>query len=174
MDLGRDICRPRQPRCEACPLKALCQAFQTDRQSEFPVKSKAKPTPTYPIVVGVIYKAGKILIQRRPPQGLLGGLWEFPGGKIEAGETPEVALKREIREETGLEVTVQSELTRLKHAYTHFKIHLTCFICEYRSGIAQPNAATAQRWVNPEDLRRYAFPKANQKIIPLLDATQLG
>lgn len=168
MDLGREICRPRQPRCQACPVQKLCCAHQQNRTDEFPVKSKAKPTPTYHIVVGVIYQNGKILIQRRPPKGLLGGLWEFPGGKIDDGETPENALLREIEEETGLEVKIGRQLTQLKHAYTHFKISLTCFICEYQSGTARPKAATAQRWVKSEELRQFAFPKANQKILPLL------
>lgn len=168
MDLGREICKPRQPECGECPVSGTCAAFSTVRQSEFPVKATAKPTPTYDIVVGVIYKNGQILIQRRPPKGLLGGLWEFPGGKIEAGETPERALIREIQEEVGIDVSVESELTRLKHAYTHFKINLTCFICLYKAGAPSPKAATAQCWVSPEELTRYAFPRANQKILPLL------
>ena len=149
-------------------VSEICAAGQTNRQSEFPVKKAARPTRTYPIVVGVIYKDGKILIQRRPPKGLLGGLWEFPGGKIKDGETPEAALIREIRKEVGIEVSVDAELTRLKHAYTHFKINLICFICHYQSGSARSKAAPARHWVFPEDLTRFAFPKANQKLLPLL------
>ncbi len=168
MDLGREVCRSRQPHCDDCPVSEICTACLTNRQSEFPVKKAARPTPTYPLVAGVIYKAGKILIRRRPPQGLLGGLWEFPGGKIKDGESPEAALIREIREEVGIEVSIETELTRLKHAYTHFKINLTCFICHYQSGTPEPKTATAQRWVKPDELTQYAFPKANQKILPLL------
>jgi len=168
MDLGRNVCQPRQPQCHVCPVQELCCAYNRNRTGDFPVKSKAKATPTFQIVVGIIYKDGMVLIQRRPPKGLLGGLWEFPGGKIEAGETPENALIREIREETGLEVEIGSQLTQLKHAYTHFKINLTCFVCEYQSGTARPKASTALRWVKPGELTKFAFPKANQKILPLL------
>ena len=119
-------------------------------------------------MIGLIRKDGKLLIQKRPAEGLLGGLWEFPGGKIEDGESGEEALLREIREETGLEVALGSRIGTIQHAYTHFRITLTAWYCDWQGGEARTHAATENRWVSTTDLNDYAFPKANLKILDLI------
>jgi A/G-specific adenine glycosylase len=165
MDLGRVICLPQNPRCETCPIASFCQAFKQGDMDRFPVKAQKQELPHYRIVIGLIKRDGDLLIQKRKEDGLLGGLWEFPGGKVEAGESLEDAVLREIKEETGLDVLLEQEIDTIKHAYTHFKITLTAFYCRWNGGEAQVHAATENRWVSPETLSTYAFPKANLKII---------
>ena len=168
MDLGRVVCTPRNPDCSPCPLNQICEARQAGDMEVYPVKPESKPIPHYHIVVGLIRRDQKLLIQRRPEDGLLGGLWEFPGGKIEAGETGEAALLREIKEETELEVVLGEEIGTIQHAYTHFKITLSAWFCHWVEGEAQTHAASESRWVLENELNTYAFPKANLKILELL------
>lgn len=165
MELGATVCLPKNPRCLLCPVKSRCQAQSSGTQHERPVKTTKKATPHHHIAVGVIWKDGEVLIQQRPAEGLLGGLWEFPGGKQEPGETLEDTVLREIEEELGLQVQVQGPITRVKHAYSHFKITLHAYHCQYVSGDPQPRAAQECRWVRPDRLPDFAFPKANKTVL---------
>ena len=122
MELGAIICKPRNPICNSCPVSDYCLAFQNGHTEKFPIKNRKPPVPTYRVVVGVIRKNGQVLITRRKSDGLLGGLWEFPGGKIREDETPEQACIREVKEEVNLNVKIESFVQQVKHAYTHFKI----------------------------------------------------
>ena len=168
MDLGRVICSPRHPKCEDCPIQPACQAYRLGDMEQFPVKKKRPDSPHYEIVIGLIRRKDKVLIQKRPEEGLLGGLWEFPGGKIEAGEEGELALLREIKEETGLDVDICEKIGTIQHAYTHFKITLSAWFCDWKKGEPQTLAATKNRWINMHQIQEYAFPKANLKILELL------
>jgi len=169
MELGALICRPAAPRCEECPVREGCRAREDGTQADFPVKAKKKSTPLVRVAVGVISRDGRMLITRRAPQGLLGGLWEFPGGKIRDGETAEAALRREIREEVGLDVDVTGHVTRVRHAYSHFRVELEVFRCEPRDGRGVIlDGPVDHRWIVHEEIGEYAFPKANHKFIPLL------
>ena len=168
MELGSEICLPRSPRCDLCPLSPMCQARLHGDQADLPVRSPKKKIPCYTVVVGVIRKQGRILIDKRKPEGLLGGLWEFPGGKKERGETLEAALQREIREELAMQIRIERRLATVDHAYSHFRIRLHAFECTYVSGTPRCGSCTAIKWVRPADLDRYAFPAANAKIIRAL------
>jgi A/G-specific adenine glycosylase len=168
MELGALVCRTRNPACPDCPVSALCEACRLSLQLELPVKSPRKPVPHYVVTAGIIWKDDRLLITRRPPKGLLGGLWEFPGGKLEPGEKLEDCLKREIREELGIAVEVQTLLTSVEHAYTHFRITLHAFECRYRGGRIQCIGIDAYRWILPGDLDKFALPAADHKIIMLL------
>jgi A/G-specific adenine glycosylase len=175
MDLGRLVCRPRVPDCPACPVRAHCLAFSRGTQAERPVKPKRAPTPHYDVAAGIIRNdAGELLIAQRPHDGLLGGLWEFPGGKQEAGESLEDCLKRELREELAIQVRVDELFVVVKHAFTHFRITLHAFTCAYLGaddGIGpQALGCAAFAWVRPEDLSRYAFGRADRHVIAALDA----
>ncbi|UCD52980.1 MAG: A/G-specific adenine glycosylase [Phycisphaerales bacterium] len=170
MELGSEICLPRSPRCDACPLNRMCQARLHGDQAELPIRSARKKIPRYTVVVGVIRKQGRILIDKRKPEGLLGGLWEFPGGKKKRGETLEAALRREIREEIGIRIRIERRLTTVDHAYSHFRIRLHAFECVYVSGAPRCGSCTDIKWVRPTDLNRYAFPAANAEIIRALRA----
>jgi A/G-specific adenine glycosylase len=171
MELGALICKPGKPDCTLCPLNPFCEAVASRRVDDYPKRVKAPPVPLYPVVVGVVYHQGRMLITQRKPDGLLGGLWEFPGGKIQQGESPADACVREIREETGIPVRIVSHLCQVKHAYTHFKIQMQVFICHAHSGAVQLNGPVDFRWITPEDMDQYPFPAANHKFMGLLKST---
>lgn len=169
MELGALICTPQKPQCTICPINFFCKAYQTlEDPSILPIKSPPKHKPHFHVVVGIIWNRGKILIDQRPKKGLLGGLWEFPGGKQEPGETLEECLVREIREEMKIKIRVQGPFLTVQHAYSHFKITLHSFQCQYLSGEPEPKKAIDWRWVAPKELNEYAFPKANKKILDAL------
>jgi len=168
MELGGMICKPKHPLCDACPVAEMCRAKELGIQEQLPVKSVRKPIPHYDVVAGIIRKNGRFLITLRPPRGLLGGLWEFPGGKVENGETFEQSLKREIAEELGIKIKIDSLFTSVKHAYTHFKITLHVFQCRYRSGEIRMNGCDDYRWIGPSRLNEFAFPGADRKVIEQL------
>ena len=168
MELGATVCRQQNPACGRCPLAAACGARRSDRVSEFPKRVKAKPVPEYPVAVGVVYRQDRVLIARRRPDGLLGGLWEFPGGKVGPAETAQGACVREIREELNIAVEVVCHLARVRHAYTHFKIVMDVFCCRFLDGTVKLNGPVDHGWVAVDALDRYPFPTANRKFIPLL------
>ena len=169
MELGATVCTPSHPRCPACPLRSVCAGFLGGRPTAFPVVSKKAPVPHVDVAVGVVTDgAGWYLIQRRPEDGLLGGLWEFPGGKVEPGEAPAVACARELREELGIEVAVGAPLARVDHAYSHFRVTLHAFRCRIVGGEAVSRLGQPVRWVAPADLDAFAFPKANRRLLDAL------
>ncbi len=172
MELGALVCKPSQPLCDVCPMQKWCVAYTQNRVLELPYRSKAAATPHYEIAVGIIWKLGKILIGRRKESGMLGGLWEFPGGKQKPGEDLAHTVVREVKEETGLDIIVGARIAIVNHAYTHFKITLSAFHCEYIAGEAQPLSADEVRWVLPDELKDYPFPTANKKVIERLVWTQ--
>jgi A/G-specific adenine glycosylase len=168
MELGATVCRPDNPDCPHCPVRNQCLAHAHHEQTSLPLRPPGKKIPFYDIAVGVIYRGGRILIDRRPPESMLGGLWEFPGGKREKGESLQEALLREVHEELGIRIRVQRCFMKIDHAYSHFRIRLHVFKCAYLSGQVICYSSTAYRWVKPEALPRFAFPAANKKIIACL------
>ena len=168
MDLGATVCIPRNPSCLICPINAACLARLHNEQNEIPLKIKRKPVPHYDIAAGIVWKGARILIDQRKPEGLLGGLWEFPGGKRRANESLKAALVREVREELAIKAKVLRPLITVRHAYSHFRITLHAFECRYVSGAPRALGCADWKWVRPADLGRYAFPAANHKIIAAL------
>jgi len=163
MELGAAICTPRRPQCASCPARSVCLACHLELEHALPRRRSRRPVPHHDIVAGVIERNGRVLIGRRPGRGLLGGLWEFPGGKREPGETDEAALTREIHEELGLKVAVEAPIATVQHAYSHFTITLRLYGCRIRRGRVRRQFHTAAKWVAPGSLRRFAFPAANGK-----------
>ena len=129
------------------------------------------PLPPTPINVAaaLIFDKGRLLITQRRPDDHLPNLWEFPGGKVEHGETFLSCLIREIREELGVRVKVGSALAKVDHAYSHFKITLHAHTCQYLSGLPQTLGCRAWRWVKPKELFNFAFPAANQPLLRMLN-----
>jgi 8-oxo-dGTP diphosphatase len=127
-------------------------------------------SPPHKIIgVAVIQNASnQILIDRRRPQGVMGGLWEFPGGKIEPGETVIECIQREIKEELGINIEVGELLITIDHTYTHLKVTLIVHLCKHVGGIPQPIECDEVRWVNLDELSEYEFPQANTQIISAL------
>ncbi|WP_017298566.1 A/G-specific adenine glycosylase [Nodosilinea nodulosa] len=175
MDLGATLCTRRQPQCDRCPWQAHCQAYNRNIQSELPMSEAKGPLPHKHIGVAVIWNDdGQILIDRRKQSGLLGGLWEFPGGKIEPGETIEACIAREIQEELGIEIAVGDRLCTVTHAYSHFKVTLNVHHCTHLGGEPQPLECDEVRWVTLDTIEEFPFPKANIHIIEALKAYTAG
>jgi A/G-specific adenine glycosylase len=174
MELGQIVCTPRNPKCGICPVRHLCRAYVNGTQAERPVKKKKAATPHYDVAAGIIYDSNeRLLIAQRPNDGLLGGLWEFPGGKQEANETLPECLKRELREELAIEVDVGGLFVKVQHAFTHFKITLHAFECQYQ-GATPPHStpqllgAQAYQWVTLPECEKYSFGKADRQVIAAL------
>ncbi len=168
MELGALVCTPKNPDCRQCPIHSLCRAYLTGCVKQFPKRVRRLKTPLHHIAVGVVYRNDRMLITQRKPEGLLGGLWEFPGGKVKQHEKPEKACIREIKEEVNLDVTVDGHITQVKHAYTHFKILMDVFLCRYRAGEVKLDGPVDFRWITLQEIDQYPFPKANHKFIPAL------
>ena len=165
MDLGREICTPRGPACDRCPLADVCVAHATGREEELPVRAAKRRVPHYTVTAGVIWnERGEILLAQRPLDGLLGGLWEFPGGKVEPGEAPQAALVREIREELGVEVAVEGEICTVEHRYPHLAVRMTAYGCRVAAGEPRPLHCQAFAWVEPGDLLSYPMPDADRPV----------
>lgn len=171
MELGATVCTPHAPACSECPLQAHCGANRSGTQEHYPVTPKRAPVPHYDVAVGIVENArGEVLIQQRPEEAMLGGLWEFPGGKREPDESLEETCARELSEELQIEVSVDGLVHRLKHAYTHFRITLHAFRCRILRGEPTPPEGIALRWVPLAELDGYAFPRANRLLIEELRA----
>ena len=173
MELGQRVCVPTNPQCATCPVAGHCLARQRGTQMERPVKPPRRKTPHFDVAAGVIWREeigrGPFLIAQRPQKGMLGGLWEFPGGKQEAGETLAETLVREIEEELGVVVCVPEGYERpfasIKHAYTHFRITLHALHALYQGGEVQHLGVADHAWVSTADLGRYAFAITDRKIM---------
>ncbi|MCE5208110.1 MAG: A/G-specific adenine glycosylase [Chloroflexi bacterium] len=164
MDLGATICTPRNPNCPACPVSSLCEANQLGIQEQRPVLETRQSIPHLIVTAGVIQRDGYVFLARRPPNGLLGGMWEFPGGKCEPGEGLPGCLKRELWEELGVEVQVGEAFGVYEHAYTHFSVTLHAFLCRLEKGEPQAFEASEIRWVRPEDLASLPMGKLDRQI----------
>jgi A/G-specific adenine glycosylase len=168
MELGALVCTPRAPRCASCPLGGFCRAHARGEESAYPRRKAPRKVPEALIAVGVVRRNGRLLITRRRPEGLLGGLWEFPGGKVREGEDPRAACARELLEEVGLKVAVGGRLARVRHAYSHLRIVMEVFWCRAPAGRVRLNGPVDFRWVRAQELARYPFPGANRKFMPLI------
>ncbi len=165
MDLGSAICLPAAPLCEECPIREACLAFRNGTVNERPVVLKADPIPHIIVTAAIIEdEAGRVLLGKRPENGMLGGLWEFPGGKQEPGETLEACVCREIREELGVEIAVSGSFGSYKHAYTHFRVTLYAFKARILAGTPLPIGESELKWVPIHDLPDYPMGKIDRKI----------
>ncbi len=168
MELGARICTPKNPACTECPVAACCEAKRLGVQAARPVRKAKKPVPHQELVVAVIERDGELLIGKRPPGGMLAGLWEFPGGTLGSGETHQTALARSCRETLGIEVKAGGLIATVKHAYTHLRVTLNVYRCNLRQGEPTPTTHTELRWATRSELSDYPFPKGNLKFIGLL------
>jgi A/G-specific adenine glycosylase len=168
MELGETVCLPRAPRCPVCPVTVHCRARRELRDpGALPSRGPRRQRPHVRGAVAVVAAGGRWLVQRRPPTGLLGGLFEFPGGKIERGERPLDAAVRELREETGLRAPSLRPVGVVRHAYSHFTVELHVFAGRYAR---RPRAAPGsdRRWVTPLELAALPLPRATAKIVAQL------
>jgi A/G-specific adenine glycosylase len=164
MDLGAQICTPRDPHCAACPISTECQAYQLGVQAQRPVKKSKAALPHHVVSSAIIQKDHQVLIAQRPAQGLLGGMWEFPGGKVEPGEDLAASLKREIREELGADIKIGLSFGTYQHAYTHFRVTLHAFLCELNGSQPRPLFHTSLAWSDLDSLHEYPMGKIDRQI----------
>lgn len=188
MELGALICG-KKPRCGQCPAAPFCRARRLGIAAERPTPGKATSYSALEIVTGVLMHEGRIFLQKRLDSGVWAGFWEFPGGRLEAGESPEQGVVREFAEETEFTVRVTEGLGLVRHAYTRYKIAMHCFVCEFAAPPAPADsdgkpgikpgiktdeagrplpvlhAATAYRWVLPEELEEVTLPAGHRKLV---------
>ncbi|MFO8006106.1 MAG: A/G-specific adenine glycosylase [Candidatus Brocadiia bacterium] len=164
MDFGSMICRPRRPLCAECPLRDLCRARAEGAQYDIPAVRRRRLRKIR-TAVAVFLREGEVYVQKRPPEGMFAGMWEFPGGKAREGESPAEAAVRECREELGVECAVGRELVGLTHYYTVFEVRLHAFLCPPPRGLPQDDA---HRWVAVSELDEYPMPSANRQVVQAL------
>ena len=172
MELGALICTPKNPKCDQCPVQKFCSGFSSGIQEELPNRGEKKKTESIKVSIAVIQKNGKFFVQKRPSSGLMGGLWEFPGGKVEKKETSKQALIREIKEELGITLKGIKKITEIKHAYTRFKVDLHCYSAEIKEGTISLKSAQEGKWVTLADLKKLPFPAANVRLIDQLNYSE--
>jgi A/G-specific adenine glycosylase len=169
IELGATVCTPRSPSCGCCPLRELCRAYAAGEQEALPVRRPRRSTPHYDVAAAVtVHGDGAVLVAQRNVEDMLGGLWEFPGGKCEDGESLPECLAREMCEELDVTVDVGRQLTVVEHAYTHFRITLHAFWCRLSDGEPRCLDCAAVRWALPEELDDLPMSVADRKVAQAL------
>lgn len=164
MDLGAMVCLPRAPKCGICPLSGLCEGRRGGVAEAIPARRARIDLPHHDVVAAWIEDGrGRVLVGRRPDRGLLGGLWELPGGRRTARETLEEALCRELRLGWGIGVEVGDRIASVPHRFSHFRITLHAYRCRRTDGT--PRTEREWRWAVPGDLAGLPFPRACRKMI---------
>jgi A/G-specific adenine glycosylase len=175
MELGATTCTPRSPRCDHCPVAGLCVAYAEGDPEALPVRRPRKPVPHYDVAAAVTVRAdGRVLVAQRNIGDMLGGLWEFPGGKREEGETLVECLVREMREELDVEVGVDESLIVVEHAYTHFRITLHAFRCRLVAGEPRCLDCAAFRWATRTELEPLPMSVVDRKVAQALGEVGQG
>jgi A/G-specific adenine glycosylase len=142
----------------------LCAAYALGLQEQRPVLEPKPDQPHYTVAAAVIQRAGQVLIAQRPANGLLGGMWEFPGGKLQPGEDLAGCLQREIEEELGARVAVHEQVGVYQHAYTHFRVSLHAFRCSLASGEPRNLEHASLVWTSVDELKNYPMGKIDRAI----------
>ena len=152
MELGATVCTPRSPLCEVCPIAAHCRARESGDPEAIPVKRPRPKPKRLEAAAAFLERRGKALAVRRPPRGLLGGLWELPGGELNAKEIPEEGLARSMRERVGLTLSGIEKLGTVRHVFTHRVLHLHVYRARGASGRVRLAGFDAHRWLPPARL----------------------
>lgn len=163
MELGAMVCTPKRPACPRCPVRDLCLARRQGKPEAYPVRVPRRPKKRLNVSVAILWSGRRFLVQRRPEGGLLGGLWELPGGKWEQGESGEAALRRELREELGLSVRILAAHPPIRHAYTHFEVTLHPFECRAAGRPPRPLKGLL-RWIRRGEIPSLPFPAGTHKV----------
>lgn len=164
MDLGSMVCLPRIPECTDCPVRAFCRAHKSNRQHELPVRKARARIPQVAAVAAVLQQNEKVLLGRRSESAMLARLWEYPGGRVESGESDGEALQREIFEELGVEIRLHKQIGAYRHSYTHFKVCLNAYHCEIIGGQPKTKVHSELQWVHIHDLGEYPMGKIDRLI----------
>jgi A/G-specific adenine glycosylase len=170
MDLGATICAPKNPRCLICPVMKHCRARQNGTQNQRPVKTPKKDVPHYVHASAVVIERRRVLLAQRPSEGLLGGMWEFPNGRVNANPAAELpkALKMgynlELRVKRGQSAQKRAALGIVEHGYSHFSVTVHVFQCEL---LWMPKE-TNLKWVSLNKLYEYPMGKIDRQIARII------
>lgn len=170
MELGALVCAPRKPDCPACPLAGFCLARARGTAEARPVQKPGPAVIRIDMACGVLASRGRLYIQKRRQGDVWPGLWEFPGGVMEPGETPEETMVRELREETELAVRPAGKIGVLRTSYTRYRITLHGFFCRVAPDVDpetafRANEADEARFVTPPELSGFAFPSGHARLV---------
>lgn len=149
MEMGAMVCTPRKPRCGYCPISNHCRALASHEVQSYPHRIQRAPLPERHVVAGVVKKKGRWLFIQRDEEGLLGGLWEFPGGAVHGDADPARICKRRIKETVNLDVDVDAHMTTVRHTYTHFKLRMDVYLCRWIAGRVHLKGPAGFRWMVP-------------------------
>lgn len=158
MDLGAMVCTPKDPQCSFCPLDRLCKGKASGDPERYPSKMVKKKIPHIEAIAAVLHKDGKVLLNQRPPRGLLGGLWEFPNWKSEGNPRLRSRLRDYIKKEMGMNVEVKGSIGTFKQTFTHFKLTLYTYYCH-----AKGNGKEG-KWIAIKKLGQLAMPRIHRRI----------
>ncbi len=169
MELGALVCLPKSPKCPACPMRSVCAAFAKGAPVKFPMTKKKGKVPH--IIVGAavtMNRKGEVLIAQRKQDDMLGGLWEFPGGKQESDETIEECIARELYEELCIKTVVGEHVITVDHAYSHFTMTMHVYRAKIISGRPRTIHCADYAWVQIPNLGRFAWSKADLHVVDKL------
>jgi A/G-specific adenine glycosylase len=155
MELGALICTPGRPDCSRCPLADLCQAKRLGLQEAIPRRPEPPQVVEVAEVAVVVRRGNEVFLVERPGEGRWAGLWEFPHGPVEKGESRVSAARRLLKQLTGLQARIGPEILTLRHSVTRFRITLTCLEGHFRAGSFRSSLYQQGRWVEPKDLHQY-------------------
>ena len=158
MDLGAMICTPKDPQCLNCPICDLCKGYLSGKPESYPPRTIKKRIPHITAVSAVIQKDKKVLLNQRPPKGLLGGLWEFPNWPLDGKKDLMEYLRLKVKSDFGLRVKCKVPLSTFKQTYSHFKLTLHVFQCQYLDG------KTKGRWVPFQKLQQLPLSRIHRRI----------
>ena len=165
MELGATICLPAGPNCSACPLADVCEARVGGLTAEIPRRSRRPPVPHHDVGVGILRDGnGRHLLRRRPEEGLLGGLWEFPQERLADGEEPVAAVRRLLRTLIGGGFRIEKELPPLRHAFSHFRVTLHPLLAQTTGDRTTPRMSEGCVWVTADEITDLALPRAHRKL----------
>lgn len=170
MELGALVCTPKKPDCCRCPVQHHCRAHRFDTVEFRPLPSGKQKKIEIVMACAILHHQGKIFIQQRLAEDIWGGLWEFPGGRLEEGEQPMQAAIREVAEETGWQVADLKAFDTVVHHYTRYRVTLHGFIGELRTVPIAPALTAAQQyaWVSMEELAQYPYPAGHRLLVAAL------
>jgi len=168
MELGETVCLPRHPRCGVCPIAPSCAALrELPDPGSVPARPGRRARPHVVAAIARVERNGRFLARKRPGSGLLGGLWELPGGKVEPGETERAAVRRELMEEAGIRLDGLRPVGVVRHAYSHFTVELHLFWARSRGASAPVRERSELRWVTDGEFDALPRPMATVKALEL-------
>ena len=166
MELGALICKPKKPKCDLCPLQRACKARIIGFPELYPRIEKKIIRPHCTIVGCLIWRGNRFYVQKRKNNSMLGGLWEFPEGKVKDGESLQIALKRRIKEKFSITPKILNKIGSVEHTYSHFSITFHGYHCKENGKYLE--SKNKYKWITPQEINTFAFPTANHKLFNLI------